>query len=218
VTYGQTERRAARPRTGLADTVLGPLRAGSRVTAAALLMVSWVALLWVLEAIDVIAGHRLDSLGIAPRQPGELLDIIPSAFTHFSFGHVASNSLPLLVLGFIAALRGIARYLAVAFTIIVVGGLGVWLVAPAHTNTAGASGLIFGLFGYLLIRGFVDRRALDIVVGLIVGVLYGSILWGVLPSATGVSWQGHLFGLIGGVAAAFLFRERARTAAVSPGA
>ncbi|WP_405592870.1 rhomboid family intramembrane serine protease [Streptomyces sp. NBC_01190] len=178
-------------------------------------MVSWVALLWVLEAIDVIAGHRLDTLGIVPRKSGELLDIVPSAFTHFGFEHVASNSLPLLVLGFIAALRGIGRFLAVAFSIIVIGGLGVWLVAPAHTNTAGASGLIFGLFSYLLVRGFVDRRALDVVVGLIVGVLYGSILWGVLPTATGVSWQGHLFGLIGGVAAAFLFRERDRPAAVT---
>jgi membrane associated rhomboid family serine protease len=209
VAYGQTAgRRSARPRTGLADAVLAPLRAGGRVTAAAALMVAWVALLWVLEAIDVVAGHRLDGFGIVPRKPAELLDIVPSAFTHFGFDHVASNSLPLLVLGFIAALRGIARFLLVSLTVIVIGGLGVWLIAPAHTNTAGASGLIFGLFGYLLIRGFVDRRALDIVVGLIVGVLYGSILWGVLPTATGVSWQGHLFGLIGGVAAAFLFRER----------
>ncbi|SCD62581.1 Rhomboid family protein [Streptomyces sp. DvalAA-14] len=217
MTYGSTDRRAVRPRTGLADTVLAPLRAGSRATVAAVLMVSWVALLWVLEAIDVIAGHRLDTLGIEPRKGSELLDIVPSAFTHFGFEHVASNSLPLLVLGFIAALRGTGRFLAVAFTIIVIAGLGVWLIAPAHTNTAGASGLIFGLFGYLLVRGFVDHRALDIVVGLIVGVLYGSILWGVLPSATGVSWQGHLFGLIGGVAAAFLFRERHRPAEITTG-
>jgi membrane associated rhomboid family serine protease len=208
VTYGHTAGRPARPRTGLGDVVLAPLRAGTRVTAAAALTAGWVALLWVLEAVDVIVGHRLDTFGITPRKGGELLDIVPAAFTHFGFGHVASNSLPLLVLGFIAALRGIGRYLAVAFTVIVISGLGVWLVAPAHTNTAGASGLIFGLFGYLLIRGFVDHRALDVVVGLIVGLLYGSILWGVLPSATGVSWQGHLFGLIGGVAAAFLFRER----------
>jgi membrane associated rhomboid family serine protease len=178
-------------------------------------MVSWVALLWVLEAVDTVSGHRLDGFGIEPRRGSELLDIVPSAFTHFGFGHVASNSLPLLVLGFIAALRGIARFLVVALTVIVIGGLGVWLVAPAHTNTAGASGLIFGLFGYLLVRGFVDHRALDIVVGLVVGVLYGSILWGVLPTATGVSWQGHLFGLLGGVAAAFLFRTR--TAVPPPG-
>ena len=206
MTYGQTAGRSTR--TGLLDTLFAPLRAGGRVAAAAALMAGWVALLWVLEAIDVLTHHSLDTFGIVPRKGGELLDIIPSAFTHFSFGHVASNSLPLLVLGFIAALRGIGRYLAVAFTIMVIGGLGVWLVAPAHTNTAGASGLIFGLFGYLVVRGFVDRRALDIIVGLFVGALYGSILWGVLPSATGVSWQGHLFGLIGGVAAAFLFRER----------
>lgn len=212
MTYGQTAGRSAD--AGLAGTVLAPLRAGGRVTAAAALMAGWVALLWVLEAIDSLTHHSLDTFGIVPREGGELLDIVPSAFTHFGFGHVASNSVPLLVLGFIAALRGIGRFLAVAFTVIVIGGLGVWLIAPAHTNTAGASGLIFGLFGYLLVRGFVDRRALDIVVGLVVGALYGSILWGVLPSATGVSWQGHLFGLIGGVAAAFLFRER--NAAVSP--
>jgi membrane associated rhomboid family serine protease len=83
----------------------------------------------------------------------------------------------------------------------------VWLVAPAHTNTAGASGVVFGLFGYLLVRGFVDRRLLDIGVGLGIAVVYGSILWGVLPTAQGVSWQGHLFGLVGGVASAFLFRD-----------
>lgn len=205
MTFGRTAGR----RTGVGDLVLAPLRAGGRITAAAVLMVSWVALLWALEVVDVVSGHRLDSLGIEPRKPGELVDVVPSAFTHFGFGHVASNSLPLLVLGFIAALRGIARFLMVCLTIMVIGGLGVWLAAPAHTNTAGASGVIFGLFGYLLVRGFVDRRALDVVVGLLVGVLYGSILWGVLPSATGVSWQGHLFGLLGGVAAAFLFRERA---------
>lgn len=89
-------------------------------------------------------------------------------------------------------------------------------VLPAHTNTAGASGLIFGLFSYLLIRGFVDHRALDVVVGVAIGAYYGtSIVWGVLPTNTGVSWQGHLFGLVGGLAAAFLFRER--TVSVSTG-
>ncbi|WP_103887118.1 rhomboid family intramembrane serine protease [Actinacidiphila yanglinensis] len=172
-------------------------------------MLAWVALLWGLEIADVATGHRLDGFGIEPRRASELADIVPSAFTHFGFAHLASNTLPLLVLGFIAALRGIGRFLAVAFAIIVIDGLGVWALAPAHSNTAGASGLIFGLFAYLVVRGFVDGRVLDLVVGLLVGAYYGtSILWGVLPVHSGVSWQGHLFGLVGGVASAYLFRDR----------
>lgn len=139
-----------------------------------------------------------------PRKQGELIDVIPAAFMHFGFGHLIANTLPLLVLGFLAALRGTGRFLAVAFTIIVVSGMGVWLIAPDGSNTAGASGLIFGLFGYLLVRGFVDRRITDVALGGVVAVFYGSILWGVLPTASGISWQGHLFGLLGGVLAAFM--------------
>jgi membrane associated rhomboid family serine protease len=208
VAFEQTAGRSGRPHRGLGDLVLAPVRAGGRVAAAGALMSGWLALLWAIEVVNALSGQRLDTYGITPREPGELLDIVPAAFLHVGFSHLASNSLPLLVLGFIAALRGIARYLAVALTITVISGLGVWLVSPAHSVTLGASGLIFGLFSYLVVRGFVDRRALDVVVGLVVGVLYGSILWGVLPTASGVSWQGHLFGLIGGVAAAFLFRDR----------
>lgn len=211
--YGQTAGGAARPRSGLLDTLTSPLRAGGRVAAAGALMLGWLALLWAIEGVNALSGQRLDTFGITPRKGSELLDIVPAAFMHVGFAHLASNSVPLLVLGFIAALRGIGRYLAVAVTIMIISGLGVWLIAPAHTTTLGASGLIFGLFGYLLSRGFVDRRPLDVIVGLIVGVLYGSILWGVVPSANGVSWQAHLFGLVGGVVAAFLFRER--TVAVS---
>jgi membrane associated rhomboid family serine protease len=193
--------------------LLAPVRAGGRVAAAGALMGGWLALLWGVEVVNALSGQRLDTYGITPRQGGELLDVVPAAFLHVGFSHLASNSLPLLVLGFIAALGGIARYLAVALTVVVVSGLGVWLTAPAHSVTLGASGLVFGLFGYLVVRGFVDHRALDIVVGVVVGVLYGSILWGVLPTATGVSWQAHLFGLAGGVVAAFLFRDRSQARA-----
>ncbi|MFI0898552.1 rhomboid family intramembrane serine protease [Streptomyces sp. NPDC020983] len=193
--------------------LLAPVRAGGRVAAAGALMGGWLALLWGIEVVNALSGQRLDTYGITPRQGGELLDVVPAAFLHVGFSHLASNSLPLLVLGFIAALGGIARYLAVALTVVVVSGLGVWLTAPAHSVTLGASGLVFGLFGYLVVRGFVDHRALDVIVGMVVGVLYGSILWGVLPTATGVSWQAHLFGLAGGVVAAFLFRDRSQARA-----
>ncbi|MFG2598899.1 rhomboid family intramembrane serine protease [Streptomyces sp. NPDC048462] len=183
---------------------------GARVLAAGAVMLGWVGLLWVLEGIDLATGHSLDSHGISPREPGELLDIVPAAFLHGGWAHVASNSVPLLVLGFIAALGGLRRFAGVVLTVIVTGGLGVWLVAPANTITLGASGVVFGLFGYLLVRGFVDRRPLDVVIGVIVAAVYGSLLQGVLPTDPGVSWQGHLFGLAGGALAAFVLRRGAR--------
>ncbi|MFI6286751.1 rhomboid family intramembrane serine protease [Streptomyces sp. NPDC051018] len=192
-------------------------RTADRVKAAAGLMAVWVALLWVLEAVDVASGHALDAYGVIPREVSELPDIVPSAFMHFGFGHLASNSVPLLVFGFLAALGGIRRFLAVSLMIIVVDGLGVWLVSPDNTNTAGASGLIFGLFGYLVVRGFVDRKLVEVGVGLLIGAVWGSsILLGLSPTNTGVSWQGHLFGLLAGIAAAFVFRRR-RTPAALPG-
>lgn len=187
---------------------------GGGAKSAAKLILLWTGLLWLLEGVDHVTGHALDTFGIMPRQQSELVDVIPAAFMHFGFGHLVANTLPLLVLGFLAALRGTARFLAVALTIIVVSGVGVWLVAPDGSNTAGASGLIFGLFGYLLVRGFVDRRITDVALGGVVAVLYGSILWGVLPTDSGISWQGHLFGLIGGVVAAFL-TSSSRTASGS---
>jgi len=188
-----------------------------RARAAAWLMAGWLALLWALEVVDVASGHSLDAYGITPRDPGELVDIVPSAFLHFGFGHVAANSVPLLIFGFLAALGGIRRFLAVTALIVVIDGLGVWLVSPANTNTAGASGVVFGLFGYLLVRGFVDRKPVDIVIGIVIGALWGStILLGISPSNTSVSWQGHLFGLLAGVVAAFVFRRRGTSRA--PGA
>lgn len=180
-----------------------------RAKAAALLMLGWVALLWVLEAVDVATGHALDSYGVVGRKPGELADVVPAAFTHFGFAHVAANSVPLLVFGFLAALGGVRRFLAVSLTVVLVSGAGVWLFSPSGANTAGASGLVFGLFGYLVVRGFVERRLVEIFVGLLVGAVWGSsILLGLSPANTGVSWQGHLFGLLAGVGAAFLFRRR----------
>ncbi|MFJ9540599.1 rhomboid family intramembrane serine protease [Streptomyces sp. NPDC101225] len=180
-----------------------------RAKAAAKLMVGWVALLWLLEVVDVLSGHALDRLGITPREPSELVDVVPAAFIHFGFAHVAANSVPLLVMGFLAALGGLRRFAVLCLAIIVADGLGVWLIAPAHSNTAGASGLIFGLFGFLLVSGFVERRPLGVLVGLLVGAVWGgSILLGLSPLQTGVSWQGHLIGLAAGVATAFWFGRR----------
>ncbi|WP_229897474.1 rhomboid family intramembrane serine protease [Streptomyces finlayi] len=170
-------------------------------------MGAWIALLWVLEAVDTATGNALDTYGVSPRDLSELRDVLPMSFLHGGFAHLASNTLPLLILGFLAALGGIRRFAAVVVTIMLVAGLGVWLTAPSHSITLGASGVVFGLFGYLVVRGFVDRRPWDVVLGLVVAVVYGSILWGVLPTDSGISWQCHLFGLLGGVLAAFAFRR-----------
>ncbi|MGD3110568.1 rhomboid family intramembrane serine protease [Streptomyces sp. YGL11-2] len=183
----------------------------SRARSAAGLMLGWIALLWVLEGVDLVSGNALDSFGIQPRDLTGLVDVVPAAFIHFGFGHLAANTLPLLVLGFVAALRtGIRRFLAVVLLIILVSGVGVWFTAAPHSNTAGASGVVFGLFGFLLVRGFIERKLLDVGIGVAVGAVYGSIVWGALPTDSGISWQAHLFGLIGGVLAAFVFRERGR--------
>jgi membrane associated rhomboid family serine protease len=195
------------PDYGSANRPGGATR-GGRGWPAALLVFAWAALLWLLEAVDTASGHALDTYGVTPRELSELRDIVPAAFLHFGFDHLAANVVPLLVLGFLAAVSGIGRFVGVVAVIILTSGLGVWLFAPANSVTAGASGVVFGLFGYLLVRGFVDRRPAWVGIGLVVGLLYGSILWGALPTTAGISWQGHLFGLLGGVLAAFLFREQ----------
>ncbi|MEU2780429.1 MULTISPECIES: rhomboid family intramembrane serine protease [Streptomyces] len=194
--------------TGVRDAMRAGSR-GERVLSAAKLMLGWVALLWLLELVDVVSGHALDGFGIVPRTPSELVDVVPAAFVHFGFAHVAANTVPLLVLGFLAALGGIRRFAAVCALVVVADGLGVWLISPSGTNTAGASGLIFGLFGFLLVTGFVERRPLGVLVGVLVAAVWGgSMLAGLAPTQSGVSWQGHLVGLVAGVAAAFVLRRR----------
>ncbi|MFF3491244.1 rhomboid family intramembrane serine protease [Streptomyces sp. NPDC002795] len=179
-----------------------------RVLTAAKVMLAWVALLWLLEVIDAASGHALDGFGIQPREPSELIDVVPASFIHFGFGHVAANSIPLLVLGFVAALGGLRRFFLACALIVVADGIGVWLVAPAHTNTAGASGLIFGLFGFVVLSGFVERRPLGVVAGVLIAAVWGTtFLAGLSPTNDGVSWQGHLIGLLAGVAAAFVLRR-----------
>lgn len=193
-----------------------PPRGRIYVKRAAVVMLAWVALLWVLEAVDQAGDNKLDKYAITPREFGELRDVIPASFMHFGWDHLSANTVPLLVLGFLAAMRGVGRFVGVAAVIMVVSGLGVWLIAPANTATAGASGVVFGLFGYVAVRGFVDRRLSDVLTGVVVALVYGSMLWGVLPTdevvEQSISWQGHLFGLLGGVLAAFYFSDRRRGA------
>ncbi len=168
-----------------------------------------VVLMWAVEAVD-LAGAHLDANGIRPRDPGALDGIAFAPFLHAGFGHLLGNTIPFLVLGATIALRGLARIAGVTAIVGVVGGLGTWLTGPAGTVHIGASGLVFGFAAYLVARGVSTRRALDLLLALAVVGLFGTtLLFGLVPTS-GVSWQGHLFGLLGGLVAARVLHGRRR--------
>jgi membrane associated rhomboid family serine protease len=168
-----------------------------------MLVAAMVAVMWAVEIVDVFAGD-LDSAGIRPRDADGLIGIALAPVLHGGFGHLAGNTVPFVILGVAIALSGLARLVAVTATVAVVGGLGTWLIAPANSVHIGASGLVFGFAAYLMARGVFSRRALHLVVGVGVLVLYGStLLIGFVPTP-GISWQGHFFGAVGGVIAARL--------------
>ena len=171
------------------------------------------AVMWVVEVIDA-AGAHLDANGIHPRDPGTLPDIAFAPFLHAGWGHLIGNTVPFLVLGGAIALSGLARIAAVTVIVALVGGLGTWLIGPAHTNHIGASGLVFGFAAYLIARGIFSRRPLHLVAGVGVIAVYGATLAFSLVPHPGISWQGHLFGAVGGlVAARALDRTRRPVAA-----
>ncbi|GAA4238306.1 rhomboid family intramembrane serine protease [Actinomadura meridiana] len=178
---------------------------GSRALSSAILIGSVTAVMWLLEAFDSASDGWFDRFGITPRDIGDLPDIFTAPFMHGGFGHLMANTVPFVVLGFVAAARGIAKFLVASLIVIVVGGLGVWFTGSG--NTLGSSILIFGFFGYLVGRGIFERRALDIGIAVVVVAVYGTMLLGVLPGDPGISWQGHLFGLVGGVLGAFFLRR-----------
>jgi membrane associated rhomboid family serine protease len=170
-----------------------------------------VAAMWALEAVDAIVGHRLDEYGIQPRDDDGLAGIAAAPFLHDGFGHLAANTVPFAAMGFLIALKGALRLLAVTGIVMLVGGVGTWLIAPAGTNHIGASGVVFGFATYLLSRGVFNRDALEIAIGLVVALVWGGALLGGLVPQEGISWQGHLFGAVGGVVAArLLARDRER--------
>jgi membrane associated rhomboid family serine protease len=147
-------------------------------------------------------------LGIQPHSLSHLGGIVTAPFLHVSWQHIESNSAPLFVLGFLAAYRGVTRFLVVTGIVIVTSGLTVWLFQGTGSVTVGASGLVFGYFGYVLARGLVDRNWVDIAVGVVAGGMYYYILSVAVPGTPGISWLDHSGGLAGGVLAAWLLRAR----------
>jgi len=161
-----------------------------------------LAVMWVTEIVDVPLDGRLDRFGIRPRRVDGLDGVVLAPFLHGGFGHLIANTFPFLFLGGIIAGGTMARFVRVTLIVGLIGGFGTWLTGPSRSIHIGASGLLFGYLTYLISRGFFARKLTYIAGGILVFLLYGGILWGLLPSP-GVSWQGHLFGAAGGVAAAW---------------
>jgi len=177
-----------------------------------------VLLMWLLEIVNTLDSNNLDNDGIWARNFGRLWGIFTAPFLHASFQHLIANTIPFVFMGVIIALHGAKRLALVTLIVIVVGGLGTWLISPANVPTIGASGLVFGYATYLLVRGLFDRSVLEVFVGIVVGVIWGGALLSSLVPHYGVSWQGHLCGAIGGVVAAYVLRrERPSPSGARPG-
>jgi len=169
------------------------------------LLVGIVVLMWVIEVINSLDHDALDnSGGIYPRNFDHVWAIFTAPFLHVSYTHLIDNTIPFVFMGVIIALRGATRLALVTLIVIVVGGLGTWLVAPGGTVTVGASGVVFGYATYLFARGVFNRSVLEIAIGILVGVVWGGALLASVVPHQGVSWQGHVCGAIGGVVAAWL--------------
>jgi len=169
-------------------------------------LVAFAALLWAVQVVNWIIGYGFNpAFGLIPRHVSGLDGVIAMPLLHGSFAHLMANTPPLLVMGGLLVATTTRALLPVNAVVIGLGGGLVWLFGSSAIHI-GASGLVFGWFGFLVARGLVDRSPITLGAALLVGVLYGSILWGVVPGQPGVSWEAHLFGAIAGATAAFLVR------------
>jgi membrane associated rhomboid family serine protease len=202
-----------------------PKRSAAKVGGAT--MLTFVALLYLIELADQLSGGRLDRNGIRPLETEGLWGVIFAPVLHADWSHLLANTIPALVLGFLVTLTGMSRFVWATAIIWIVGGLGTWLIGGLGrcsypTNHIGASGLIFGWLAFLLVFGWLTRHIWQIAVSVVVLFVYGGILWGAVPvldRCGGVSWQGHLCGALAGVLAAYVLSapERRARAARAPG-
>ncbi|GGV49615.1 rhomboid family intramembrane serine protease [Kitasatospora herbaricolor] len=188
---------------------LDPARMIADARRAFFVMIGVLAVVWLIQVANWADDYRLtQDFGIRPQQVGRLGDVFAAPFLHMSWKHLEGNSGPLFIFGFLAAYRGVRKFLGLTVLITVTSGAAVWLFQGTDTISAGASGVIFGYFGYVVLRGVFDRNLVDTLIGAVMGASFAYILTTALPGTPGVSWLGHLGGLAGGLAGAWIFRDR----------
>ena len=171
-------------------------------------MVGVLAVLWVIQIANWADHYALTlQYGIRGRDVGSLPHIITAPFLHVSWAHIEGNSGPLLIFGFLAAYRGIAKFAALTALVVVTSGLAAWFTESPQTVGVGASGVVFGYFGYIMVRGFFDRHAIDLLIGAVMALCFAYQFTVLLPHA-GIGWQAHIGGLAGGVLGGWLLRDR----------
>ncbi|SDX65933.1 Membrane associated serine protease, rhomboid family [Amycolatopsis xylanica] len=178
--------------------------------AAAIIALGFTLVLYLVELADVLISGDLDQGGIHSRDLSGLAGVIWAPLLHGGWSHLFANTVPVLVFSFLAMAGGLGQWIAVTATIWILGGLGVWLTGPSGAVTVGASGLAFGWLAFLLVRGIFNRSAGQIVVAVVLLGIWSGMLWGLLPGNPGISWQGHLFGALSGVLAAWLVARASR--------
>jgi membrane associated rhomboid family serine protease len=164
--------------------------------------------LWIVFIVDALFFRgSLRNYGIRPRQLSGLSGILLGPFFHGNIFHILNNSIGIILLGSIILLRGMAKFIFVTLVSMLISGIGIWLIGSSGSNHIGYSGIIFGYFGYLLLTGIFDKKIGSILISIFTVTLYGGMIFGVLPTHVGISWEGHLFGFIGGVISAFLLSK-----------
>lgn len=175
-----------------------------RIKPAAITIGAFGAVLVVVQIVNMIMDYQLNGAGIEPRTLDGLWGVLDAPLLHTSWGHLVSNLIPLLIFGFLILVARLQQFIAVTVLVWLVSGFGVWLTGPSGSVTVGASTLVFGWLAFLVLRGFFTRHFAQIALGIVLLALWGGIFWGLLPGKEGISWQGHLFGALGGALAAFL--------------
>jgi membrane associated rhomboid family serine protease len=190
--------------TGDAEAVLAEARR------ALFVMVALLAILWIVQIANWADHYQLSfQYGIRPRAPGSLPDLFSAPFLHFSWAHIEGNSGPLFIFGFLAAYRGVRKFLGVTLIVALTSGLGARIFEGTRSIGAGASGLVFGYFAYIIVRGIFDRHPIDLLIGLVMALCFAYQFTVLLPQH-GIGWQAHIGGVVGGVLSGWVFRDRSR--------
>jgi membrane associated rhomboid family serine protease len=180
-------------------------------------MLAFLAVLWALQVVNWSMHYSLDNrYSIVPHDVMRLPEIVTAPFLHFSWAHIEGNSGPLFVFGFLAAFRSIRKFLGVTVVVVITSGLAVWFFQSGKTESVGVSGVIFGYFAYVVLRGIVDRHLIDTLIGVVIALCYAYTLTVAVPGTPGVSWLDHLGGIVGGVISAWIFRTRRAALAGGP--